>query len=71
MDTSMIEEICRDRVDRWIKRMVQDHATPIVLVAVGHDHHKGEMHVMTTEELDDETVAMFMEVATLRIKDRL
>jgi hypothetical protein len=40
--------------------MVEQHITPIVLVAMGHDHQEGKLYVFTTEEITDEEIVLFL-----------
>jgi hypothetical protein len=43
-------EISRQRLLDWLADCERDHATPIALIAVGHDQHAGELHLYRTED---------------------
>lgn len=51
------EEITEERLARWKKRLSEAHATPVVLVAIGHDEHKGRPVICTTEDIKDSDLA--------------
>lgn len=63
MERDEIETICRERLAGWQKRLVEEHATPVLLVSVGHDHKKGQVVLSTTEEMSDEEVMLFLQGA--------
>jgi hypothetical protein len=46
------EQITNERLERWKAKMSASHATPLVLVGVGHDHLSGQLVVCTLEEPD-------------------
>jgi len=48
-DRVEVSEISRRRLLDWLRDCERDHATPIALVAVGHDERSGELHVYRTE----------------------
>jgi hypothetical protein len=60
MNQVEIEKICRDRLDRWIQNLVKEHATPVVLVGVGHDDQSGKVVICTTEEMSQEDIGLFL-----------
>jgi hypothetical protein len=45
-----VSQISQQRLLDWLRDCERDHATPIALVAVGHDEHAGELHVYRTED---------------------
>jgi hypothetical protein len=49
-----IRKICVERLARWTDRLVEIHATPMVLVAIGHDHVSGRVSLHTLENLDNQ-----------------
>jgi hypothetical protein len=51
-----IEKITEERLARWKRRMKESHATPIVLMGVGHDHKCGEIVVCIPEDVDNALV---------------
>ena len=44
------EAITAHRLERWAAKLSKEHATPLVLVAVGHDHAQGKLVIVTLEE---------------------
>ena len=51
MDT---EIITKQRFDGWQKRLSEEHATPIILIGVGHEHKSGQLVICVPEGVDDE-----------------
>jgi len=49
-DRVEVSQISRRRLLAWLRDCERDHATPIALVAVGHDERSGELHVYRTED---------------------
>ncbi len=49
-----IKNICAERLSRWSVKLVTEHATPVILIGVGHDHKNGEIVVCGTEGMSDE-----------------
>ncbi|HEV8639400.1 MAG TPA: hypothetical protein VG370_34765 [Chloroflexota bacterium] len=60
-----VEAITRERLGRWARDCVRHHATPLVLVAVGHDERSGTVYVCRTEDgpSDAEIGALLRRVA--------
>jgi hypothetical protein len=70
MDSAKIDEIVTTRLDSWKALMVKHHATPVVAVAVGHDHNSGQIRVLTVEDLNDKEMILFLETALQLLKHR-
>lgn len=45
-----VEKICRERMALWTQDAMRDHATPALLLAIGHDHVSGEVHVYVPDD---------------------
>ncbi len=45
-----VEEITEERLARWKVKMKDAHATPLMLIGVGHDHKRGEFVICTLDE---------------------
>ena len=45
------ETITRERLAIWEKRLAREHATPMVLIGVGHDQRHGQPVLITTEDM--------------------
>jgi folylpolyglutamate synthase/dihydropteroate synthase len=43
-------QITEDRLARWADKLKLSDATPLVLLAVGHNAHSGELAVCTLDE---------------------
>jgi len=52
------EPITRERLKRWEKHLNRDHATPLALFAVGHDHNSGKLVICTVEDQEIDTVTL-------------
>jgi hypothetical protein len=44
------ERITDERLARWKLKLSLSHATPMVLLGVGHDAHSGQLVVCTLDE---------------------
>jgi len=62
MTADEVREIVLDRLARWAPLLSNAHATPVVLVGVGHDHARGEIQVVTVddEQMRAEVIAGFL-----------
>lgn len=58
-----IKAICVQRLGSWTSRLTEQHATPMVLVGVGHDHKSGQVVVLTTEEMSQQDIVAFLALA--------
>ena len=67
MTPEEIKAICVERLGRWTSRLTEHHATPMVLVGVGHDHKKGQVVVLTTEQMSDQEVIAFLKGVLLKL----
>jgi len=59
-----------ERLHRWGERLADGHATPVVLVGVGHDHASGQILVVTLEEheIRAEVIAAFLLAAVDQLR---
>ena len=60
MDNGEINAICDERLGRWTQRLVGEHATPVLLVGVGHDHKEGAVVLCTLEDMSDVELLLFL-----------
>lgn len=60
-----VSAITNDRLDGWRSDCIRDHATPLMLIAVGHDHVSGDIHVYIPKDLpnEDELPMLLVEIA--------
>jgi hypothetical protein len=63
MTKSEIELINVERLDGWEKQLTEHHATPILLVGVGHDHVSGKIHICVNEDFPDQHIQTFLRKA--------
>lgn len=70
METGEIDDICRERLDSWRQRLVSEHSTPVMMLGVGHDHKKGQIELITLEEIDDYQLLVFLRYAVNEIEKR-
>jgi hypothetical protein len=50
MNSQECEQVCRERLGKWLKRLVSENATPAVLVGVSHGAKSGQLVVCATED---------------------
>lgn len=66
MNDEEIRAICTKRLGRWQQALEHEHATPLVLIGVGHDDKKGQLVISITQEMPLADIILFLEGA-LRI----
>lgn len=50
MTTDELRAIVQERLAGWTEICVREHQTPVVMVAVGHDHAKGQLGLCTPQD---------------------
>lgn len=68
MDRNQIAQINTDRLAGWHATLVDKHATPALVLGVGHDHASGTLHLCMTEDTPIETIRGFL-LAAIRAID--
>lgn len=63
MNTRQIIDICDQRLRRWKTRLAYEHATPVLLVSVGHDDKLGQIVICTTEEMSNFEISLLLKEA--------
>ena len=63
MNSSKIDSINRERLFAWRGRLNESHATPVVLLGVGHDHNNGQIVVCVTHDMTDKAIILFLKKA--------
>jgi hypothetical protein len=58
-----VKKITHERLGRWEKKMVLSHATPALLIGVGHDHVNGQIVICVTEDRTDNEIILFLQGA--------
>jgi hypothetical protein len=49
MTTDEVQKIAVERLGSWAMLCTEEHAMPMVLVAVGHDHKSGALVILTPD----------------------
>lgn len=67
-----IEHETRRRLEEWTRRLVADHATPVLLVAAGRDKQSGCVTICTPADVDDRVLSQVLDglAATFRRRVR-
>lgn len=65
-----VKYINEERLGRWRVRMNRTHSTPVLMVTVGHDHNQGQMHVLTTEDMTNENLILFLTAALAQLQQK-
>ncbi len=55
-----VEGITTERLDGWAKQLINAHATPVLLLGVGHDHVSGQIHLIVTENMTPAEIRAFL-----------
>lgn len=63
MKREQINKINVERLTRWKDRLNEQHATPVILLGVGHDHKVGQCVILATEERTDAEILLFLREA--------
>jgi hypothetical protein len=72
MTPEEIQALTEERLRRWTARLVAEHATPMVLVAVGHDHASGKIVICALEDgpmSEDEAIRALLRYALHHLRD--
>ena len=68
--TVPVEQITPELLKRWGKRLIALHATPLLIVAIGHDHVSGELTVLTCEDMCDRDLCTIFRGALAALERR-
>lgn len=66
-----VNSINKSRFESWLKVLKRAHATAQVIVAVGHDQHLGQIHIVTTVERTDENIRDFLKEALRQMEEKI
>jgi hypothetical protein len=60
-----VEQICQERLTDWMRDCIRDHATPALLLAIGHDAHSGETHIYVPDDpyFNERRIAQMLRLA--------
>lgn len=61
------EQITRERLAGWTKRLDSEHATPMLLIGIGHDHTSGQAVLCIPEDIPMERVRELLQFTLDRL----
>ncbi len=70
MTREQIEKIVTERLTAFGRMMVDNHATPLIAVGIGHDHEKGKHHVVRPDGMSDEQMSDLLHAIANKIYTR-
>jgi hypothetical protein len=62
--------ITEERLNRWMDKLAAEDATPLILVAVGHNRNSGKLVVCTVEDVPDDQLALYLRGAAKELDRR-
>ena len=71
MQRSQINKINVERLTGWKNKLNDQHATPVLLMGIGHDQNEGQMSICVTEDMDDTHILLFLKEAVRQQEQRL
>lgn len=66
-----VNSINKSRFESWLNVLKKAHATAQIVIAVGHDHKLGQIHIVTTVERTDENIRDFLMEALKQIEEKI
>lgn len=66
----LTEEITAKRLNDWSKRLAEEHATPLMLIGIGHDHTSGQIALCIPEGIDMEILRTHLEFVLHNLSQR-
>ena len=70
MTTTQCAAICETRLRSWRDILIRQHATPILLIGMGHDTHTGEVQMIAVEDLTHDELRALLCYAVRELKQR-
>lgn len=70
MTDAECREICTSRMREWAETSGNAHTTPLLCVAVGHDHEEGRIVVMVPDGVALEMVDIILRAAVKQLGKR-
>jgi hypothetical protein len=68
MTDQRCDHITATRLLDWRKRLTAEHATPAVLLGIGHDHASGKLVICTPEDMSDDDLLTLIEGILTNLK---
>ena len=69
MNREKVRSIGKERLDKWLDHLVNDHATPVLLMGLGHDHNLGNVSLCITENITNEQIELFLMGVLQKIRE--
>jgi hypothetical protein len=70
MTDERCDEITAERMAGWRKKLAEEHATPALLLGIGHDRNSGALVVCTTEDLSKRDLVTLLKGVIRRLEGR-
>lgn len=70
LERPQIEEAIAERFAAWRDRLLQEDATPLILIGIGHNGHSGQIVVCTLDEpevYEPQVLAAFLRKAAIEL----
>lgn len=58
-----IGRIVGERLESWGQRLTEAHSTPVLMLAIGHDHRSGHLTLLVPEGVSKEQLRAFLSFA--------
>jgi len=71
MSPNEIEQIVRERLESWAGKLVAEHATPVLMLGVSHDHKSGQLVLLTTEGMANTELLLLANFAKEVLHERV
>ena len=68
MDDAKLSHINLNRLQGWHSKLNAEHATPVVMVACGHDEKAGTVNILVPEDISLSQVATILEGAAAGLR---
>jgi hypothetical protein len=67
-----VTAITRHRLEDWGTDCIRDHATPALLLAIGHAAHSGETHIYVPDDpyFNEQRIAQMLRIALRELGKR-
>lgn len=66
-----VQEITAERLSDWGEDLNKANATPVVLIGVSHGENSGQIVVVTTEDMPEDTIVGFLLFAATHLRPDL
>ncbi len=70
MNELQASRICQERMQAWLKDMVELNCTPALAVGIGQGAQRGQLHLFAPDGMPDKTLLDVVNVAGMELKRR-